>query len=87
MYQWNDWRNIFAQQLSTLTFSNHIYYLYGGYLLKLAFFNWTQNRLESLVVESSLRVREVKGSIPDRGGVIPKTLKMLPVVYLFSTQH
>ena len=42
------------------------------------FFMWLRslfdNRLDSLVVECSHRVREVNGSIPDRGRVITKTV-------------
>ena len=46
------------------------------------------NRLDSLVVECWLRMREVPGSIPSQG---PRhtndVIKMVAVVPLFSTQH
>ena len=42
-------------------------------------------RLDSLVVERPLRVREVAGSNPVR--VIPKTYKMVPVPPLLRAQH
>ena len=44
--------------------------------------------LDSLVVESWLRVREVPGSIPSQGPRHTKdVIKMVPVVPWFSTQH
>ena len=44
--------------------------------------------LDSLVVECSLRVREVPGSIPSQGLRHTKdVIKMVTVVPLFSTQH
>jgi len=40
------------------------------------------------VVECWLRVREVPGSIPSQGLRHTKdVIKMVPAVYLFSTQH
>ena len=45
-------------------------------------------RLDSLVVECWLRVREVPGSIPSQGPRHTKdVIKMVPVVPLFSTEH
>ena len=38
-----------AQHISTVTLPNHIYF-YREHLLQLAFFNWIQNHLDSLVV-------------------------------------
>ena len=44
--------------------------------------------LDSLVVECSLRVRDVPASIPSQGPRHTKdVIKMVPVVPLFSTQH
>ena len=45
-------------------------------------------RLDSLVVECWLRVRELPGSIPSQGPRHTKDIiKMVPAVPLFSTQH
>ena len=45
-------------------------------------------RLNSLVVESWLRVREAPGSIPSQGPRHTKNvIKMVPVVPLFGIQH
>ena len=44
--------------------------------------------LDSLVVECSLRVREVPGSFPRQGPRHTKdVIKMAPVVPLFNSQH
>ena len=54
----------------------------------LAYSNYHNRLLGSLVVECGHRVREVAGSIPSHGPRHTKdVIKMVQVVPLFSTEH